>query len=69
MSATLPLKAAGFSVIFGHTVAFLDETIQIFSGRGPEIRDVWIDTFGFISISLMTYAAFYFIARLVKKEK
>ena len=26
--------------------AFLDETIQIFSGRGPAIADVWIDTAG-----------------------
>ena len=26
--------------------AFLDETIQIFSGRGPDIKDVWLDTFG-----------------------
>ena len=26
--------------------ALIDETIQIFSGRGPSIRDVWLDTFG-----------------------
>ena len=26
--------------------AFLDETIQIFSGRGPMITDVWIDLAG-----------------------
>lgn len=27
-------------------IAFLDETIQIFSGRGPMITDVWIDLAG-----------------------
>ncbi|MDO4489353.1 MAG: VanZ family protein [Eubacteriales bacterium] len=27
-------------------IAFLDETIQIFSGRGPSIIDVWIDSGG-----------------------
>lgn len=26
--------------------AFIDETIQIFSGRGPAIKDVWIDLGG-----------------------
>ncbi|MBR3515489.1 MAG: VanZ family protein [Lachnospiraceae bacterium] len=31
----------------GLIVAFLDETIQIFSGRGTAIADVWIDLFGF----------------------
>lgn len=36
------------NIIFsGLAVAFLDETIQIFSGRGPAIADVWIDLFGF----------------------
>ena len=27
-------------------VAFTDETIQILSGRGPQIQDVWIDSIG-----------------------
>ena len=27
-------------------IALLDETIQIFSGRGPAIADVWIDLLG-----------------------
>ena len=31
----------------GLTAAFIDETIQIFSGRGAAIADVWIDLFGF----------------------
>ncbi|MBR0082287.1 MAG: VanZ family protein [Clostridia bacterium] len=30
----------------GFAAAFLDETIQIFSGRGPMISDVWIDLLG-----------------------
>lgn len=38
----------GLPIIFFHGlgVAFIDETIQIFSGRGPEIVDVWIDLGG-----------------------
>ena len=34
------------SVLFAIPAAFLDETIQIFSGRGPAIADVWIDLAG-----------------------
>ncbi len=29
--------------------AFLDETIQVFSGRGPSVTDIWIDTSGAFS--------------------
>ena len=29
--------------------AFLDETIQMFSGRGPSVTDIWIDTSGAFS--------------------
>lgn len=34
------------SVRFAFYIAFIDETIQIFSGRGPQIADVWLDVFG-----------------------
>ena len=38
----------------GFFAAFLDETIQIFSGRGPTIQDVWLDVCGFaVGASLM----------------
>ena len=30
----------------GMAIAFIDETIQIFTGRGPAISDVWIDSLG-----------------------
>ena len=33
-----------FFVCFG--AAFLDETIQLFSRRGSQVRDVWIDLIG-----------------------
>lgn len=38
----------------GFFAAFLDETFQIFSGRGPMIQDVWLDVCGFaVGASLM----------------
>lgn len=35
--------------------ALLDETIQVFTDRGPEITDVWIDTAGFVSFATIVY--------------
>ena len=36
------------TLYFAFSIAFVDETIQIFSGRGPLISDVWIDLGGFV---------------------
>lgn len=35
-------------VLFGVIVALTDETIQIFSARGSQVQDVWLDFAGFI---------------------
>ena len=44
------LKLSINTLFCGLAVAFIDETIQIFSpGRGPEIADVWLDMSGFVS--------------------
>ncbi len=40
-------ERAAFCVATGLFVPLVDETIQIFSGRGPSLRDVWIDVGGF----------------------
>lgn len=36
-------------------VALFDETVQIFSGRGPAIKDVWIDFAGFAFSAVVFY--------------
>ena len=43
---------------------FIDETIQIFSGRGPAIRDVWLDFSGAAAAILILAAV-----RLLSKRK
>lgn len=55
-TATLPLSGGRFARegAFGFFVAFFDETIQIFSSRGPAITDVWIDVGGYCFYSLLT---------------
>lgn len=42
-------RKAVYALLSGFLTAFLDETIQMFTGRGPEIKDVWIDSFGIIA--------------------
>ena len=49
-------------------VALVDETIQIFSGRGPAIFDVWLDFFGFLTAASFVYAVAFFVT-LFRKGK
>ena len=51
-------------VCFGTIVAIVDETIQIFAGRGSSIFDVLIDTAGYITSFLLT-SLLYLVARIV----
>ena len=44
-----PFRRAGLlAASHGLFAAFADETIQIFSGRGPMVQDMWIDFAGVI---------------------
>lgn len=55
------IKWALLSLPTALLTAFFDESIQIFSKRGPSIKDVWIDFSGFLLASL----AFYTVATLI----
>ena len=61
-------KAYLFSLPTALLVALADETIQIFSGRGPMIFDVWIDFFGFASSAVIIYTVSC-IARFICAKK
>ena len=42
--------------VLGTMCALIDETIQIFSGRGPMIQDVWLDSAGcFCGVLVMMF--------------
>lgn len=47
---------AAKSLLFALVVGFCDETVQIFSSRGPMIQDVWIDVGGFFTYALLANA-------------
>ena len=48
-------KSVLATLLFAFITAFLDETIQIFSGRTSSIADVWLDLSGFAVFSALTY--------------
>lgn len=59
----LPIKAAwrvAYSAMGSLMVALLDETIQIFSGRGPMIQDVWLDFSGAVCGGSIVFLIWYF---------
>lgn len=43
------------SIEYGFFAAFLDESIQLLSGRGAQIRDVWLDTAGVVFGVMIVY--------------
>lgn len=51
----------------GLAIAFIDETIQIFPGRGPLITDLWIDLAGFTLGGLVMCLAVFVWHRLKGK--
>ena len=52
-------------LFWGMLVGLLDETIQVFSGRGPMVTDVWIDTFGV----LLGLSISRFIFKIIRSRK
>lgn len=53
---------------YGTGIALLDETIQIFSGRGPKVQDVWIDALG-VAIGMTVTTVVLVIIRVVKQHR
>ena len=61
-------RGAGFSSLlpFGMISALLDETVQIFSKRGPSVKDIWIDVLGYSSAAILII--FVFLTALIVKR-
>ena len=53
----------------GILTALIDETIQIFTGRGPMVADVWIDTAGFLTGFFLTVLVFRLCRIHSRKER
>ena len=53
----------------GLLIPIIDETIQIFSGRGSSLKDVWIDIAGFILGCAVTHLVELLICYVKEKRK
>lgn len=63
------IPASLISLGAAQSVALIDETLQIFSGRAAEVMDVWTDFLGFLTLSAITYLVFFFVKSLkIKKD-
>ena len=63
------VAATAASVAFGALAGAVDETIQIFTGRGPSFFDVLIDLSGYVSAILAVRAIVALIAWKDQKRK
>ena len=57
------------SALLGLFVALIDETIQIFSGRGSSVRDVWIDVCGYLCGCLVVFVVPVLVKTIKEKSK
>lgn len=55
--------------LIGVTTPLIDETIQIFSGRGPSLTDVWIDVLGYTLGAVTVFLMFVLVFSRVQKDK
>ena len=63
------VKWALFSLPSALLIAFFDESIQMFSDRGPSIMDVWIDFAGFFIAGIVFYTVALVVAVIYRKCK
>ena len=57
------------AALTGISVPLVDETIQIFSGRGPTISDIWIDISGFVFGTVLISLILYILLRRGERRK
>ena len=62
------LKNISNIVLFGISVALIDETIQLFTGRTSQVQDVILDFCGYICGTVFVLA-FVFIIKCLKHKK
>ena len=57
------------AALTGISVPLIDETIQIFSGRGSAISDIWIDISGVVFGSALISLILYILLRRGQRKK
>ncbi len=57
------------SYLIAPMTALLDETIQIFTDRGPSVTDVWIDTAGFVTFATLSYLIYLAVVYIRRRRR
>ena len=60
-------KRVFFTLTLSPFIALFDETIQLFSDRGSSVKDVWIDTAGFVFATVLFYTVWHSAKLIFKK--
>ena len=63
------IRLSFLSLLLAVAVAFVDETVQIFSGRVSSVTDMWIDTFGFFTLYTVVAIVFSVICFFRRRRK
>lgn len=66
---TLRKKPTCGTLLFALLAALTDETIQIFTGRGPQVQDVWLDFAGAVTGIIAACLLLWLCAAMTKRRK
>lgn len=53
------------SLNIGILAALFDESIQILSGRGPDVRDIWLDIAGYATFTALMFVIFSLVKSII----
>ena len=60
------LRYIACSYLIAPLTALADETVQILTGRGPSVIDIWIDVAGFCSLATLSYLIYLAVTLTVR---
>lgn len=69
LSLLIGKHSVGYTVLAAVFTALCDETIQIFSKRGSQVQDVWLDISGASLGAILVLLAFYFYKLIIYVRK
>ena len=63
------IKSLIMALNIGILVGFLDESIQILSGRGPSVNDMWLDISGYATFTAVMFVIFMLVKSIILLTK
>lgn len=69
LSLLIGRRSIGYTVLAAVSTALCDETIQLFSKRGSQVQDVWLDISGALLGAILVLLALYFYKLIIYVRK